>query len=89
LLNSEVEDAFWFPLASLLDPDVHVDYPMKRFGMGNFPGLLVGTPERHVVWGLTYKFLEVLLRIVGHPLPDRWGDVPPEVRPPGYRESPG
>ena len=89
LLNSEVEDAFWFPLASLLDPDVHVDYPMKRFGMGNFPGLLVGTPERHVVWGLTYKFLEVLLRIVGHPLPDRWGDVPPEVRPPGYQESPG
>ena len=87
LLNSEVQEAFWIPLTSLLDPEVHVDYPVRRFGVGNYPGLQVGVPGRHVVWGLTYKFLEVLLRIVGHPLPDRWGDVPADARPPGNRET--
>ncbi len=44
-------------------------------------------PDRHIVWGLTYKFLEILLFIANHPLPDRWGDVPPERRPPKLRNS--
>ena len=87
LLSSEVREAVWFPLGSLLDPEVHVDYPVRRFGVRSLPGLRVGAPESQVVWGLTYKFLEILLRVVGHPLPDRWRDVPPEVRPPGARES--
>ena len=39
-----------------------------------FPGILVGTPERHVVWGLTYRFLEVFFEIAGKPLPNRWDD---------------
>ena len=82
LQNAEVQDAFWFPLTSFLDPEIHVDYPMNRYGLGNYPGLRVGVLDRHIVWGLTYKFLEILLRIVGHPLPDRWADVPPEARPP-------
>ena len=89
LLNSEVQDAFWFPLTAFLDPEIHVDYPMTRYGMGNFPGLQVGVPDRHVVWGLTYKFLEILLRVAGHPLPDRWAEVPPERRPPDAREPVG
>jgi hypothetical protein len=32
----------------------------------------VGGPERHVVWGLTYRFLEIFFEIVGEPLPNRW-----------------
>jgi 8-oxo-dGTP pyrophosphatase MutT (NUDIX family) len=71
VLSEEVEQAFWFPLAELLDPERHVEY---RFGPGSewrYPGILVGDPERHVVWGLTYRFLEVFLRAVGHPLPAR------------------
>ena len=79
--NHEVREAFWFPLRELLEPKRHVDYPLKQFEFGKFPGLLVGHPERHIVWGLTYKFIELLLEIAGHSLPDRWGHMPPEVRP--------
>lgn len=80
VLSDEVEQAFWFPLADLLDPRRHVDY---RFGGARdyrFPGIVVGDPERHVVWGLTYRFLEVLLAALGHPLPERRVQMPPEWR---------
>jgi 8-oxo-dGTP pyrophosphatase MutT (NUDIX family) len=70
--NHEVREAFWFPLPSLLDPARFVDRPMRRSEIDlAFPGILVGEPERHVVWGLTYRFLEVFFRIAGRPLPDR------------------
>ncbi len=85
--NHEVRQAFWFPVGDLLDPDRHVDYPMERFGVGSYPGILVGLPDRHVVWGLTYKFLEVFLHTIGHPLPDRWGDLPEFIRPPHRQKS--
>jgi 8-oxo-dGTP pyrophosphatase MutT (NUDIX family) len=84
--NWEVAQAFWFPLASLLDAGRHVEYTIRRGGEVRFPGILVGEPERHVVWGLTYRFLEVFFEIVGHPLPDRWkiletsGDAGPPAR---------
>ncbi len=80
VLSDEVEQAFWFPLADLLDPRRHVDY---RFGPANeyvFPGILVGDPDRHVVWGLTHRFLEVFLAALGHPLPERRAQMPPEWR---------
>ena len=67
-LNHEVETAFWVPLAKLLDPVHHVDYPH----IPGYPGIQVGDPERHVVWGLTYRFLEMFLEALGRPLPDRW-----------------
>jgi 8-oxo-dGTP pyrophosphatase MutT (NUDIX family) len=71
-LNWEVEQAFWFPLASLLEAERQVEYSvMPRVGL-RFPGILIGEPERHVVWGLTYRFLEVFFEIVGRPLPNRW-----------------
>jgi 8-oxo-dGTP pyrophosphatase MutT (NUDIX family) len=73
--NWEVEQAFWFPLASLCDPERHVEYPVTWGGGLCFPGILVGEPERHVVWGLTYRFLEVFLEIIGRPLPNR-SEVP-------------
>ena len=37
-----------------------------------FPGILIGEPERHVVWGLTYSFLESFFRAIRRPLPNRW-----------------
>ena len=77
--NHEVEQAFWFPLAGLLDTDRHVPYPRKWKGM-QMPGILVGQPDRHIVWGLTYRFLDVFLSAIGRPLPDRWPD---EGRPTG------
>ena len=73
--NHEVQEAFWFPLAALLDPERHVEYPMRRDDGRAFPGILVGAPDRHVVWGLTYRFLEIFFEALGRPLPDRWGDL--------------
>ena len=69
VLNHEVESALWFPLRSLVDPAHHVEYPTPN---GGYPGILVGEPDRHVVWGLTYRFLEILFDSLGRPLPDRW-----------------
>lgn len=67
----EVAQAFWFPLWDLHDPERHV--PHRISGMtAEFPGVLVGEPGRHVVWGLTYRFLEEFFGIVGRPLPSRW-----------------
>jgi 8-oxo-dGTP pyrophosphatase MutT (NUDIX family) len=70
--NHEVEQAFWFPLHALLDPARHVHFTSR--GELEFPGILVGEPDRHVVWGLTYSFLESFFEVLGSPLPDRWTD---------------
>ena len=69
-INHEVQEAFWFPVKGLLDPARHVEY--ATHGELEFPGILVGEPDRHVVWGLTYSFLESFFRAVSNPLPDRW-----------------
>ena len=71
--NWEVEHAFWFPLTSLFEAERQVEYTLTQRGGLRFPGILVGEPERHVVWGLTYRFLEIFFEIVGRPLPNRWG----------------
>ncbi len=71
--NYEVAQAFWFPLAGLLDETRHVPYPTQWKGM-DMPGILVGQPGRHIVWGLTYRFIDVFLSVIGRPLPDRWAD---------------
>jgi 8-oxo-dGTP pyrophosphatase MutT (NUDIX family) len=72
---AEVQDVLWFPLASLHDESRWVEHAIpERPGM-NFPGVLVGESERHVVWGLTYRFLDHFLDILEHPMPDRWGDL--------------
>lgn len=67
-LNAEVAEAFWFPLSDLLEPRRQVQYNYPGQESMVFPGLVVGDPERHVVWGLTYRFLEIFLEIAGHPL---------------------
>jgi 8-oxo-dGTP pyrophosphatase MutT (NUDIX family) len=68
VLNHEVREAFWFPIASLLDPERHVDYPAYQLDGLPYPGILVGRPERHVVWGLTYRFLESFFELMSRPL---------------------
>jgi len=78
VLSDEVEQAFWFPLAELHDPLRHVDYRFGPVSEYCFPGIVVGDPDRHVVWGLTYRFLEVLLAALGRPLPERRVQMPPE-----------
>ena len=68
---SEVQQAFWFPLLQMHDTERHVPHTYPGAEM-EFPGILVGEPGRHVVWGLTYRFLEEFFGIVGKPLPSRW-----------------
>ena len=70
--NYEVETALWVPLARIVDPAQHVEYPTP---IGGYPGILVGEPDRHIVWGLTYRFLEIFLDRLGNPLPERWPPV--------------
>jgi 8-oxo-dGTP pyrophosphatase MutT (NUDIX family) len=72
LETSEVREAFWFPLAELRNPERHVHKSFRETGSMRFPGIVVGDPERHIVWGLTYRFLEVFHEVLGRPLPGRW-----------------
>ncbi len=70
--NHEVREALWIPFAWLLDPSRHVEYGRSPLTDAGYPGIVVGVPDRQVVWGLTYRILEGFLRIVDRPLPDRW-----------------
>jgi len=66
--NHEVAEALWVPVPTLLDPARHVGH---RYGPGRWPGVCVGDPDRHVVWGLTYRLLEGLFGVMGMRFPDR------------------
>jgi 8-oxo-dGTP pyrophosphatase MutT (NUDIX family) len=70
-LNHEVRDAFWFPLAALSDRERQIDHPADVESDRLFPGILVDEPRRRVVWGLTYRFLDRFLSVLGQPLPER------------------
>ena len=63
--NYEVEKAFWVPLSALSDPARRVDYTHPMLSTETYPGILVGDPDRHVVWGLTFRFVEIFLSAVG------------------------
>jgi len=71
--NYEVREALWVPLCHLLDPERHVDFRFPRYpaSVPPFPGIVVGHPERQVVWGLTYRFLEDFFETLGMPLAER------------------
>ena len=71
--HHEVAHALWFPVRGLLDPERQVPYRMQQYDV-KMPGILVGEPDRHVVWGLTYSFLESFFEVVGRPLPNRWSE---------------
>ncbi len=63
--NHEVEEAFWVSLSVLSDPARRVEYSHPLLGAETYPGILVGDPDRHVVWGLTYRFVEIFLSVAG------------------------
>lgn len=69
LAPDEVQDAFWFPLADMLETTRSVEYTIADRPEARYPGILVGVPDRHVVWGLTYRFLENLMQLLGHSMP--------------------
>jgi hypothetical protein len=58
----------WVRSSALFEPKNQVDYTVS-YAPGTFPGILVGKPDRHVIWGLTYRFLESFVRALGETFP--------------------
>lgn len=73
--EAEVAEALWVPVADLSAPDRHIHKAFHGTGGMSFPGIVVGDPDRHIVWGLTYRFIEVFHRVVGRPFPNSWGAI--------------
>lgn len=69
-LNHEVESAFWVSLEALADPERWVDYRYPLYPERTFPGVVAGDPERHVVWGLTYRILSRLFHALEIDFPE-------------------
>lgn len=68
-LNYEVRDALWVPVGALVDANRRVPFYWPRAQREtHYPGILVGQPDRHVVWGLTYHFLEIFFTALGRQL---------------------
>ncbi|NNL84190.1 MAG: hypothetical protein HKP27_00970, partial [Myxococcales bacterium] len=70
----EVAEALWVPVPRLWDPVRRIDYHHK--GAGPYPGIQVSESESHVVWGLTYRFVQNFLEVVGVAT-ERGGDPNP------------
>jgi len=87
--NQEVAQILWTPLTRLLDPQHHVEQTFPGTGDQLLPGVVVGEPDRHVVWGLTYRFLEIFFQVThtatGWEFPSRWR---PELQEAG-KQAPG
>lgn len=69
--NAEVQEAFWVPLASLLDParQLECQFPFRGLEGRLLPAIDLLGPGRPVLWGITYRFVVQLLELLGHHLP--------------------
>lgn len=68
--NIEVASAFWFPLMDLLDTARQVKYTVPIGGREiDFPGIALGDAGGQVLWGMTYRFIEIFLGHVDCSLP--------------------
>jgi 8-oxo-dGTP pyrophosphatase MutT (NUDIX family) len=66
--NYEVAEAVWLPLAHFLDPANVSAYPLQWNGAEQaFPAFVVGP---YTIWGLTYRVLQCLARLLAVRLPD-------------------
>ncbi len=70
--NHEVADTRWLALGEIGSPDRQVWREFNyRGGSIELPGIRVFDDDRApVLWGLTYRFLEVFMRIAGQPIPN-------------------
>ena len=48
---------------------------IARVEFGFFVFTRIGVAGRHIVWGLTFRFLERMLEVIEHPFPAKWGNV--------------
>jgi 8-oxo-dGTP pyrophosphatase MutT (NUDIX family) len=69
--SHEVETAGWLSFSELLDPARHVTEHFDHQGQAlEVPAIEIGVGSGPPLWGLTYRFLELLFGHVGHPLPE-------------------
>lgn len=69
-LSAEVQDAFWFTLADLVDLKRHTPYRILHRGAErSVPAIDLLGPHRPILWGLTYRFVAQFLRLLGHEIP--------------------
>ena len=73
--NEEIREAFWVPLADLVDPVRHVDAPVIFRDLQLVrPAICLLGPERTVLWGITYRLVCQFLRLLGHEVGRETGD---------------
>lgn len=62
--GGEVRDAFWVPLADLLDPGRHTTATV-RFGGETFrrPAIVLPVVRKPVLWGITYRLIMQFLAV--------------------------
>jgi len=75
LEDNEVEDAFWVPVAHILDRDrwTHHSFSWEGRSM-SLPAIDLGLgPGKPVLWGLTYRFIVDVMHMLGHDeVPRAW-----------------
>lgn len=69
VLNYEVAEAFWVPLAWFEERSRVIEYRHPPYPETGFPAVVVGDPDRHIVWGLTFRFLAAFFEIIRRPFP--------------------
>lgn len=70
VFNHEVQRAVWLPLRDICDPARHERRSFRYADRDiDAPALRVFEPGAPVLWGLSYRFLELLLRRLGRELP--------------------
>ncbi|MBW2229138.1 MAG: CoA pyrophosphatase [Deltaproteobacteria bacterium] len=73
LLNHEVAEAFWIPLVELLDPGRHVKRSFHHLDRElDLPAIRVlddAGPEAPLLWGLSYRFLDLLMLNIARAIP--------------------
>lgn len=69
-INYEVARAFWVPLEAILDTKRHATYPFVYEGEPvSMPAVALLGAGEPVLWGLTYRFLDLMLGLIGRKIP--------------------
>lgn len=76
--NYEVESAFWVGLKNLVDESRQTTHTSTwRETPVDFPALRIMEGEGPVLWGMTYRFVECLLSVLGTSIPSMpWPERP-------------
>ncbi len=69
-LNHEVRAAFWMPLATLEEPARQTEETFRYLDQDvSLPAIRVLDDGGPVLWGLTYRFIELFMQLAGRDIP--------------------